>query len=105
MVMWKRSFLPQFRDDLLSWQVYRRYRVKLIQAYHRAETTGSRVDTKRLDEVKSILEERLQRYQDEARTLTGDSTLNLGGRKAMLEHLYGVSDVSVAPEGSYNGRA
>lgn len=89
MIMWKRHFLRQFREDPLSWQVYRRYRVKLIEAYHRAETTGSRVDTARLDEVKSILEERLERYQEEARTLTGDNLLNLGGRKAMLEHLYG----------------
>jgi len=91
MVMWKRHFLPQFREDPLSWNVYRRYRVRLIEAYHRAETTGSRVDTARLNEVKSILEERLASYQEEARNLTGDNQLNLGGRKAMLEHLYGKS--------------
>lgn len=90
MTMWLRSFLPQFREDPLSWQVYRKYRVKLIEPYWRAEQAGSAVDTARLADVKAILEERLQGYRDRAREITGDATLNLGGRKAMLEYVYGI---------------
>jgi hypothetical protein len=89
MTMWLRSFLPQFREDPLSWQVYRKYRVKLIEPYWRAEQAGSAVDTARLSDVKAILEERLQGYKLRAQALTGDTTLNLGGRKAMLEYVYG----------------
>jgi uracil-DNA glycosylase len=89
MTMWLKHFLPQFREDPLSWQVYRKYRVKLIEPYWRAEQAGSAVDTARLSDVKAILEERLQGYRDRAREITGDVKLNLGGRKAMLEYVYG----------------
>jgi uracil-DNA glycosylase len=89
MTMWKRHFLPQFREDPISWQVYRKYRVKLIEPYWRAEQTGSAVNTARLSDVKAILEERLQGYRLRAQALTGDPKLNLGGRKAMLEYVYG----------------
>lgn len=89
MVMWLRHFLPQFRNDPLSWQVYRRYRVGLIEPYWRAEQAGSPVDTERLLDVKAVLEERLADYTRKARDLTGDPKLNLGGRKAMLEYISG----------------
>jgi uracil-DNA glycosylase len=86
--MWMNHYIPQFKQDPASWKVYRQIMMRHLFVIEKAEKMGSPVDTNRLLEVKETLEARIQRYQEEARELTGIDKFNLGGRKGMLEVLY-----------------
>ena len=88
MHMWKSHFLPEFRKDQQSWQVYKKYRLPLIKIIYKAQHTGVKVDTVRLSEVQCILQDKLHNLQQKARDITGDSNFNLGGRKGMIEKIY-----------------
>jgi uracil-DNA glycosylase len=88
MFMWKNSFVPFFKNDPLSWKVYRDFRLGLITIINKSQLHGSKVDTTRLANVKATLEERISGYRHMAMDITGDDTLNLGGRKKMLEYIY-----------------
>lgn len=89
MNMWRGSFIPMFKDDPLSWKVYRRYRMPLIQIIDKAQRTGQKLESSRLEDIQGILKERLEGYQQRARELTNDEKFNLGGRKKMMEVMYG----------------
>ena len=88
MYMWKHSFVPFFKNDPLSWKVYRDFRLGLITIINKSQLHGSKTNTDRLQQVKATLEERIAGYRQAAIDITGDTTLNLGGRKKMLEYIY-----------------
>lgn len=89
MHMWRNYFIPAFKQDQQSWRVYKQFRLPLIPIIDRAQQTGVKVNTIRLGEVQKILMERLQEMQETAREITGNDKFNLGGRKAMMEEIYG----------------
>jgi uracil-DNA glycosylase len=89
MHMWRTHFIPEFKADPTSWKVYKQYRLPLINIINKAQLTGAKVNTSRLTEVQRILQQRLQEYQQQARQLTGDDKFNVGGRKKMMEQIYG----------------
>lgn len=86
---WKGYFIPEFKRDKLSWQVYQKYRLPLIPIIDKAQQSGALLDTSRLDDVKLILMARLEEYKKRAMELTGDDTFQLGGSKRLREELYG----------------
>lgn len=88
MQMWRSYFIPEFKRDRQSWRVYRDQRIPLIHIIDKAQRSGVKVDTTRLQDVKSILEERLLEYENRARLITGDDNFKLGGRKQMAEVMY-----------------
>lgn len=92
MAMWRSHFIPQFKADTLSWQIYKRYRLPLIHIIDKAQQTGARVDTTRLTEVQRILQDRIDSIQEEARLISGNEQLNIGGSKDMLQLIYGVEE-------------
>lgn len=89
MYAWKNHYIPQFKADPLSWRVYKKQYLPLIHIINKAQLTGAKVDTSRLTEVQQILQQRLQQYQDRAREITGNASFNLGGRKELMEQIYG----------------
>ncbi len=89
MHMWKGHYLPAFRADPLSWRIYKKYRLPLVDIINKAQLTGAKTDTDRLQDVQHILKERLLSYQQRAQQLTGDEKFNLGGSKKLKEILYG----------------
>lgn len=90
--MWMNHFAREFKQDAESWNIYKNIRLKLINPIQRAHETGSKVDTDRLKEVCSTLEERIASYVDRAKEITGDTKFALGGRKKMLAAMYGDED-------------
>lgn len=89
MYMWQNYFIPAFKEDMLSWRVYRQKRAGLVAIIDKAQRAGSKVDTERLTLVQQILQERLEQYQKRAQELTGDPTFHLGGSKQLKKVLYG----------------
>lgn len=89
MYMWRGHYLPQFRDDTLSWEVYKRYRLPLINIINKAQLSGAKVDTVRLTEVQRILYQRITEIKEQAKGITGDSKFNIGGNKRVIEEIYG----------------
>lgn len=88
MYMWQHYFLPAFKADPLSWRVYKKYRLPLINIINKAQLNGVKVDTSKLTEVQLILQERIARYKQEAVELTGDPLFKLSGRKQVMEYIY-----------------
>ncbi len=88
MKMWRRYFIPEFKRDNQSWDVYKRYRLPIISIIDKAQRTGAKIDSSRLDEVKVILEERLEGYKKKAYEITGNVDFKLGGRNDMMEVMY-----------------
>lgn len=89
MAMWREYFIPEFKRDRLSWGVYKKYRLPLIDIIDKAQRSGVKVDGERLIDVVSLLKERLEGYQSRAKQITGDKEFHLGGSKKMKEELYG----------------
>lgn len=89
MHIWRTHYLPEFTRDNQSWRVYKKYRLPLIDIINKAQLTGAKVDTNRLIEVQLILQQRIQRYVQRAREITGNSKFSLGGQTDMKEALYG----------------
>ena len=89
MNIWRNEFLPQFRADKQSWEVYKRYRLPLARIINKAQETGVMIDSTRLGEVRDILISRIEGYKDRAREITGDDKFELGGQKQMREVMYG----------------
>lgn len=89
MQMWRGYFIPEFKRDNLSWNVYQKYRLPLIHIIDKAQQSGIPLDTSRLDDVKYILQERLMEYKKRAQEITGDDGFNLGGSKGLRKELYG----------------
>jgi len=90
MYMWRNHFIPEFRGDPLSWRVYKKYRLPLINIINEAQIAGVAVDTERLRSVQEILQERIQEYTKRAREILQDDTFNLSSTKRVREALYGV---------------
>jgi uracil-DNA glycosylase len=89
MKMWRQYFIPEFKRDRQSWSVYKRFRLPLIPIIDKAQRSGAALDSQKLDEVKSILQGRIEEYQKKAKEITGDKFFNLGGSKRMKEEIYG----------------
>lgn len=89
MYIWRNHFIPQFIDDKQSWQVYKKYRLPLINIIDKAQRAGVKVNTTRLQEVQQYLQQRIDEIREEARVITGDDTFNIGGSKRMKEEIYG----------------
>jgi len=89
MYIWKTHFIPAFKEDWQSWKVYKKYRLPLINIINRAQMTGVRLDGGKLAEVQRYLQQRLNAIQEEARSITGDETFNIGGSKRVREEIYG----------------
>lgn len=86
--MWKGHFIPSFKQDPLSWNVYRDIRIPQINTINKAQIKGSAINNNRLNEALQIYTDRIQMYQEQAEVLTGVPDFKLGGRKQMLEALY-----------------
>ena len=89
MLMWRNHFIPNFKQDLLSWKIYKTERLKLIHMIDRAHRAGSAIDGEKLREVQAVLAARVESYQEEARALTNNPKFNLGGRLGMQKVMYG----------------
>lgn len=89
MYMWKTHFIPEFKRDPQSWQVYKKYRLPLINIINKAQLTGAKLDSARLQEVQRILFEKLEQLKEQARDITDNDDFNLGGSKQMKEIIYG----------------
>jgi uracil-DNA glycosylase len=89
MRMWKSYFIPEFKRDRQSWEVYKRYRLPLARIIDKAQETGVRIDSSRLDEVRDLLIQHIESYKEKAREITGNSKFQLGGTKDMRDILYG----------------
>lgn len=89
MKMWRDSFIPRFKQDPLSWKLYRNKVLPLVIPYHKSHLTGQKVMNDRLLLVQEVLAERLEGYKARARELTGNDKFNLGGRNDMMVEMYG----------------
>lgn len=89
MHIWKTHFLPEFRRDKQSWNIYQKYRLPLINIINKAQLTGVKTNTSRLAEVQKILQERLYQLEAKAKVITGNDNFKLGGRTQMLKEIYG----------------
>jgi len=89
MYSWKTHFVPEFKQDQQSWQIYKKYRLPLINIINKAQLFGSKLNGARLAEVQKIFQDKLYNLQEQARVLTGDSEFNLGGKNKMMERVYG----------------
>jgi len=87
-LMWKHHFIPQFKQDRESWNVYKNIRLQLIKPIAKAHQTGVKVDTVRLAEVCQTLEERIAGYVQRAKDITNDEEFSLSGQKKMMLALY-----------------
>jgi uracil-DNA glycosylase len=87
--MWRHHFVPQFKADTDSWNVYKNIRLQLINPIAKAHRTGARVDTVRLTEVCNTLEERVAGYIARAQEITGNDKFKLSSIKSMREVMYG----------------
>jgi len=89
MYIWQNAIIPDFRKDKLSWEVYQRYRLPLIQIIDKAQRTGVKVDTGMLEHIQKVLYERCQDIKDIAREITGDPNFSIAGHKQIKEAIYG----------------
>ena len=88
MHIWRTHFLPEFRSDPLSWAIYKKYRLPLINIINKAQISGVKINSERLSEVKEILEGNLERIRERAKVITGNNKFNIGGSKQLKEILY-----------------
>jgi DNA polymerase I-like protein with 3'-5' exonuclease and polymerase domains len=88
MYSWRHHFIPEFKKDKQSWQIYKKYRLPLINIINKAQQTGVKVNTDMLLQVQSILQTRLSDIQREACEITGDDSFNIGGSKQLKELIY-----------------
>lgn len=88
MRMWKTYFIPEFKRDKQSWEVYKRYRLPLIHIIDKAQRSGAKLDSARLSDLQLILQERLAVYQHKAQELTKNEKFHIGGSKMLKEALY-----------------
>lgn len=88
MYMWRHHYIPMFKDDPLSWRIYKQHRLPLIAIIDKAQRTGAKTDTARLAEVQAILHARLASSLERARILTQNPLFALGGQKDMTAALY-----------------
>lgn len=89
MYMWRTHFIPEFKQDQQSWQVYKKYRLPLINIINKAQLTGTKLDSARLTEVQRILFNKLEDLKEQAKDITDNDDFNLGGSKQMKEVIYG----------------
>ena len=89
MYIWRKHFIPMFKKDKASWNIYKTKRLPLINMIRKAQSTGYKLNSDRLIQVAWIITKRLHEISDEAKVLTGDPTFNIGGQKRMKEALYG----------------
>jgi uracil-DNA glycosylase len=89
MRMWRTYFIPEFKRDQQSWQVYKRYRLPLIHIIDKAQRSGAKLDSERLRDLQILLQERLAKYRRQAQELMSDAAFNIGGSKQLKEALYG----------------
>ncbi len=88
MHIWKTHCLPEFRNDPLSWAIYKKYRLPLIDIINKAQLSGVKINSSRLRQVKEILESNLEKIRERARVITGNNKFNIGGSKQLKEILY-----------------
>lgn len=89
MYMWKTHFIPEFKRDPQSWNVYKKYRLPLINIINKAQLTGVKLDSARLLEVQHILQDKLSQLKETAKDITDDDNFNLAGSKQMKRAIYG----------------
>jgi len=89
MYMWRTHFIPEFKRDTGSWNIYKKYRLPLINIINKAQQTGAKLDSARLFQVQKILFDKLEQLKEDAKDLTDDDSFNLGGHKQMKEFIYG----------------
>jgi uracil-DNA glycosylase len=90
MLIWRRYFIPAFKEDRDSWNVYKKYRLPLVNIIHKAQQSGIKVDTNRLIDVQNILKDRVQSYKEKAQLITDDDKFALGGRLHMMNRIYNI---------------
>jgi DNA polymerase I-like protein with 3'-5' exonuclease and polymerase domains len=88
MYTWRSHFIKEFKEDPMSWAIYKKYRLPLINIINKAQQTGVKVNTARLLEVQRIYQDRLNNIQEEAKAITGDDNFNIGGKNKMMEYIY-----------------
>ena len=103
MFIWKNSIIPEFKRDaasfsqlksvspqaLTSWQLYRKYRMPLVNIIDKAQQTGVAIDGGRLSDVQQSVQQRVSDIVEQAKLITGDDLFAIGGRKQMTEVMYG----------------
>lgn len=103
MYIWLNSIIPEFKRDaadvaqlkavspqtLTSWQLYRKYRMPLVAIIDKAQRSGVAIDGAKLVDVQQSVQHKVNELAQAARTLIGDDTFKLGGRKQMTEVMYG----------------
>lgn len=88
MYIWRTGLIPEFKRDRLSWEIYKKYRLPLIQIIDKAQKAGIGIDNQRLQSIKETIEDRLEYIKLRAREITGDNKFNIGGQKDLLREIY-----------------
>ena len=88
MYIWRNGLIPEFKQDKLSWNVYRKYRLPLITIIDKAQKAGIGIDNQRLQGIKETIEDRLAQIHRQAISITGNEKFNIGGQKDLMKEIY-----------------
>jgi len=88
MYIWRTGLIPEFKQDKLSWNIYKKYRLPLITIIGKAQKAGIAIDNHRLQGIKDTIEDRLEYIKQKAREITGNEKFNIGGQKDLLKEIY-----------------